>query len=79
MRTSMAAAFLAAIALAGCKVEVKDHGKLPDVDVQADSAQVPNLKVPEIKTPDIKAPDVKMPDVHLPSVDHDTAHRPAPR
>jgi len=33
MRKTMAAA-LAALVLAGCKVEVNDHGKLPEVDVK---------------------------------------------
>jgi hypothetical protein len=110
MRTTIVAA-LAALALAGCKVQVNDHGKLPevdvkdkpgggsevdvqpgrmpDVDVKTDSASIPDIKAPDVKAPDIHAPDIHAPDVkaphvpapdiHLPSVDHDTAHRPAPR
>lgn len=106
MRKTMAAA-LAALVLAGCKVEVNDRGKLPevdvkdkpgggsevdlqpgrmpDVDVKADSASVPDIKAPDIKAPDVKAPDIKAPhieapDVHLPGAGgRDTTHRRAPR
>ncbi|HSU15469.1 hypothetical protein [Longimicrobium sp.] len=105
MRKTMAAA-LAALVLAGCKVEVNDHGKLPEVDVkdkpgggtqvdvqpgrmpdvnvQADSASMPDVKAPDIKAPDIKAPeikapDIKAPDVHLPSTGRDTTRRAAPK
>lgn len=96
MRMTTAVAALAALALAGCKVEVNDHGKLPGVDVKDKSNGTPevdvrpgrmpdvdvkadSVRMPDIKAPDIKAPDIKAPDVHLPSIDHDTAHRRAPR
>jgi hypothetical protein len=82
-----AVAVLAAIALAGCKVndtgapptvDVKDKGdgatievqpgRMPDVEVNTDSLQMPNVKVPEIKAPDIDVPNVKLPEVKAPDV-----------
>ena len=90
MRTATIAALAAALALSGCKVEVKDSGELPkvnvepgtmpDVKVSTDSVQMPNLKVPEIKTPDVKLPDVEAPRIELPgtrrdTARHDTTHR----
>jgi uncharacterized lipoprotein len=87
MRRAAAAAVLAAIALAGCKVndagapptvDVKDKGdgatievqpgRMPDVEVNTDSLQMPNVKVPEIKAPDLHLPDVKVPEVKAPDI-----------
>ena len=79
MRGTMAAA-LAALVLAGCKVEVNDHGKLPEVDVKdrpggGSEVDVRPGRMPDVdvKTdsagvPDIKAPDIKAPHVEAPEV-----------
>jgi len=90
MRALTTVALLAAVACAGCKVEVKDGGelpkvdvepgKMPDVEVNTDSLQLPNVKVPEVKAPDIDVPDVKLPEVKAPDIrapDLDGGDRPA--
>src|SRR3954471_20074060 len=51
----------------GATIEVQP-GRMPDVEVNADSLQMPNVKLPEVKAPDIHAPDVKLPEVKAPDV-----------
>ena len=74
MRKTMAAA-LAALVLAGCKVEVNDRGKLPEVDVKdkpgggsevdLQPGRMPDVdvKTDSASVPDIKAPHIEAPDV----------------
>ena len=82
MRRAAMAAVLAAIALAGCKVN--DAGAPPTVDVkekgdgatiEVQPGRMPDVEVntdslhlPEVKVPEIKAPDIDLPDVKLPEV-----------
>jgi hypothetical protein len=78
MRRATVAAVLAAIALAGCKVNVKDGGelprvdvepgKMPDVEVSTDSLKMPDIEMPDVKMPEVKTPDIDMPDVKMPEV-----------
>jgi hypothetical protein len=89
MRPTTLVAALAVLSLAGCKVEVQDKGKLPDVDVKEhpDGTREIDVKpgrLPEVdvKTDSAALPPVKVPDVRLPSVGagdstrRDTAPRP---
>ena len=85
MRMATIAALAAALALGGCKVEVKDSGELPkvnvepgtmpDVKVSTDSVQMPDIRAPKIETPDVKLPDVEAPRIHLPGTGRDSARR----
>ncbi|HEX8242215.1 MAG TPA: hypothetical protein VF541_01920 [Longimicrobium sp.] len=80
MRTSMAVAALAALALAGCKVQVNDHGKLPDVDVKKEADGTPEVNVQpgrmpdvdeqtdSVRVPNIQAPDIKTPHIEAPDI-----------
>ncbi|HEX8904608.1 MAG TPA: hypothetical protein VF771_07185 [Longimicrobiaceae bacterium] len=88
MRKMTIAAALAALALAGCKVEVNDHGKLPEVDVKdkngggtevdVQPGRMPDVDVKSDSTqvPNLKAPDIKAPDVKLPDVKAPDVHLP---
>lgn len=83
MRMVTIAALAAALALGGCKVQVKDSGELPKVDIEpgtmpdvkvsTDSVQMPNIKAPEIKAPDVKLPDVELPGSHRDTARRDTS------
>ncbi|HET7232733.1 MAG TPA: hypothetical protein VFJ16_22165 [Longimicrobium sp.] len=91
MRTMTIAALLAALALGGCRVQVNDEGKLPDVEVKEsnDGGATVNVKPGELPDVDVKAdpsavpevdaprlPDVKAPDIGLPKANGpDTARR----
>ncbi len=77
----------ALLLLAGCDVDVEDKGKLPDVDVNAQSGQLPEYEVK--KTQEGRMPDVdvdvkegRMPDVDVrgPDIDvtKDTVEVPVP-
>lgn len=101
MRRAALAAVLAGIALAGCKLNVKDRGELPrvdveskdsggaridveagrmpDVEVRADSLKLPDVKVPEVHAPDVHLPDVKVPKVEAPQIDLPDVNRPRAR
>ncbi|HET7464370.1 MAG TPA: hypothetical protein VFJ82_24135 [Longimicrobium sp.] len=80
MRRMMIAALLAGVALGGCKVQVNDGGKLPEVDVKekGDGRATVNVKPGEMPDVDVKAdpsavprvdaPDVKLPEVNAPDV-----------
>jgi uncharacterized lipoprotein len=80
MRKKTAAALFAALVLAGCKVQVNDHGKLPDVNVKSDSGggtevDVQPGRMPDVdvqadsaQVPDLKAPNVNLPDVKAPDI-----------
>src|SRR5215207_8458959 len=84
MRRAALAAVLAGIALAGCKVDVKDGGELPQVDVKEKGegatidpqpgtmpdveVSTDSLRMPNVEMPDVKAPDIDVPDVKLPEV-----------
>lgn len=77
-----AVAALAAMALAGCKVndtgapptvDVKDKGDGATIEVQPGrmpdvEVSTDSLQLPDVKVPEIKAPDIKAPDVKLPEV-----------
>lgn len=59
-----------ALALAGCRADVKDPGKLPQVDVH-DSGGTTQIDVKPGTVPDVDVradSSVKLPDVHLPKV-----------
>lgn len=87
MRKTMAAA-IAALALAGCKVEVNDRGKLPEVDVKdkpggGSEVDVRPGRMPDVdvkadsaSVPDIKAPHIEAPHIETPEVK--TPHIEAP-
>jgi len=47
----------------GASVQVKP-GRMPDVDVKADSTALPKVNAPDVKLPDVKAPDVNLPRVN---------------
>jgi hypothetical protein len=80
MRRAALAAVLAGIALAGCKVNVKERGELPRVDVESrdsggaridvEPGRMPDVEVgtDSLKLPNVKVPEVHAPDVHLPDV-----------
>jgi uncharacterized lipoprotein len=81
MRRAAVAAVLAAIALAGCKVndtgapptvDVKDKGDGATIEVQPgrmpDVEVTDSLKLPNVEMPDMKVPEVKAPDVDMPDV-----------
>lgn len=90
MRATTGAALAAVMALAACKVKVKDGGKLPEVDVRDSSGtqqievkpgtmpdvdvKAESVAVPNIKAPEIKAPHLEPPKVHLPDVDAGRGH-----
>ena len=89
--TTKLAALLAALALAGCKVEVNDRGKLPDVDVENRDGGTPEVDVKpgrmpdvdvksdsSVQMPDIKAPKIEAPDIKAPRIDAPDIHLPAP-
>src|SRR3954453_23194378 len=79
MRKTMAAA-LAALVLAGGKVEGKERCKPPEVDVKdkpgggsevdLQPGRMPDVdvKTDSASVPDIKAPDIKAPDVKVPDI-----------
>ena len=79
MRKTMAAA-LAALALAGCKVQVNDRGKLPEVDVRdkpggGSEVDVRPGRMPDVDVkadsasiPDVKAPHIEAPHVKAPDI-----------
>ena len=50
-------------ALAGCKVEQTEEGKLPDVEVTADGGQLPKY---EVETPEVDV-DTKTVEVEVPT------------
>jgi uncharacterized lipoprotein len=82
MRRAAVAAVLAAIAVAGCKVndagapptvDVKDKGDGATIEVQPGrmpdvEVNTDSLRMPNVKVPEIKAPDIDLPDVKLPEV-----------
>ena len=73
MKLLVTTAALAAVLATGCSVEQTKEAKLPDVDVQADSGNMPEYKV--VKTEDGKMPsmDVDAKGGQMPSYDVETA------
>ena len=76
MRRMAMAAVLAVVALGACKVKVNDEGALPKVDVEPGrmpdvEVTADSLKLPKVDLPEVKAPDIEMPKVDLPKVDVD--------
>jgi len=61
----------AALAAAGCEVNVKDKGELPEVNVEEGRAPDVEVKAPEVNVPEVEAPKIETPDVDLPKVDVD--------
>lgn len=63
---NIAAAVLAVAASVGCDVDVKDPGKLPDVDVQVEEGHAPDV---DVRGPDVdvrmEEKEVTVPDVDL--------------
>ena len=58
----------AAASLLGCDVDVKDEGKLPDVDVQVEPGRAPDV---EVRGPDVDVHTEER-EVTVPDVDVDT-------
>ncbi|HEX6750104.1 MAG TPA: hypothetical protein VF092_22610 [Longimicrobium sp.] len=90
-RTTTLAALLAALAVAGCKVQVEDKGKLPDVDVRNKDGGTPEVDVkpgrmPDVEVkgdsgiqmPDIKAPKIEAPKIEAPKIDAPEVDLPSP-
>jgi len=81
MRSVTIAALLAALALGGCKVQVDDGGRLPEVDgkvkgdggatVTANPGEIPDVEVQADPgaVPEVDASDGKLPDVKAPDLD----------
>jgi len=53
------------LVLAGCDVDVKDKGKLPDVDVSAEPGRLPDV---DVRGPDVDV-SVKEKEITVPDVD----------
>lgn len=64
--------FLTGSILAGCEVEVEDEGSLPEVDVDADSGQMPKYEINQTQEGELPSVDVDAEGGSLPEIDVDT-------